>query len=297
MASLDVTAPSVQRSEEILTPEALAFVADLRREVPRTARRTAGGTREPARGDRAGSLDFLPETAAIRDGDWTVAPVPADLSDRRVEITGPTEREDGDQRPQLRRPGVARRPRGRQHAALAERRRRPAHAPRRRTPARIEFTSPEGKPYALADPDQIPVIVPRPRGWHFDEQHVTVDGTAGRRGAGRLRALLLPQRQGAARPRQRPVLLPPEDGVAPRGAALERRLHARPGHAGGAARHDPRDRADRDDHGGVRDGRDPLRAARPHGRAQRRPLGLPVQHHQELPRRRARRSRCPTATR
>ena len=61
----------------------------------------------------------------------------------------------------------------------------------------------------------------------------------------------------------------------------------RRGGAGGAARFDPRDRADRDHHRGLRDGRDPLRAARPHGRAQRGALGLPVQHHQELPRRRA----------
>ena len=131
------------------------------------------------------------------------------------------------------------------------------------------------------------MIVPRPRGWHFDEQHLARRRHARRRGAGRLRPLLLPQRQGAARARQRPVLLPAEDGVPPRGPALERRVHPRPGRAGGPARHDPGDGADRDDHGGVRDGRDPLRAARPHGRAQRRPLGLPVQHHQELPRRRA----------
>ena len=40
----------------------------------------------------------------------------------------------------------------------------------------IELTSPEGKEYALTDPDSIPVIVPRPRGWHFDEEHLVVDG-------------------------------------------------------------------------------------------------------------------------
>ena len=107
---------------------------------------------------------------------------------------------------------------------------------------------------------------------------------AGRRRAGRLRALLLPQRRRAARPRQRAVLLPAQDGVAQRGRALERRLHLRPGGARHPGRHDPGHGADRDDPGRVRDGGDPVRAAPAHLRAQRRPLGLPVQHHQVLPR-------------
>src|SRR6187200_2768950 len=92
MASLHVTGPPVPRSEEVLTPEALAFVADLdarfheRRDELLAARRSR---REEIA--RTGRLDFLPGTAEVRDSDWTVAPVPADLRDRRVEITGPTD--------------------------------------------------------------------------------------------------------------------------------------------------------------------------------------------------------------
>ena len=68
---------------------------------------------------------------------------------------------------------------------------------------------------------------------------------------------------------------------------MERRVHLRRGAARHPARHDPGDRADRDDPGRVRDGRDPLRAARHASGLNAGPLGLPVQHHQVLPRRRA----------
>ena len=92
----------------------------------------------------------------------------------------------------------------------------------------------------------------------------------------RLRPLLPPQ----PRP-QRPLLLPAEARVAPRGAPLERRLLLRAGPARRAARDDQGDRPDRDDPRRVRDGRDPLRAARALGRAQRRALGLHLQRDQE----------------
>jgi malate synthase len=175
-SSVAVVGPAVARSEEILTPDALAFVADLDRrfsdrrdqllEVRRERRRTIAAT---------GTLDFLPETAALRAADWRVAPVPADLQDRRVEITGPTEPKmainalNSGARVWL--------------ADLED-----ANTPHwvnvvggqvtlsdavRRT---IAFTSPEGKHYALADPASVPVIVPRPRGWHLDEEHLRVDG-------------------------------------------------------------------------------------------------------------------------
>ena len=78
---------------EILTPEALAFVARLQREFG--ARRSEALRRRQERQtalDRGEQLDFLPETQHIRKGDWTCAPIPADLQDRRVEITGPTDR-------------------------------------------------------------------------------------------------------------------------------------------------------------------------------------------------------------
>src|SRR5690242_3838029 len=79
--------------ERVLTPEAVAFVVELQRKfgVERTRlleRRAELQTKL----DRGWKPDFLPETKSVRDGDWTVAPLPKDLLDRRVEITGPTDR-------------------------------------------------------------------------------------------------------------------------------------------------------------------------------------------------------------
>ncbi len=99
----------------------------------------------------------------------------------------------------------------------------------------------------------------------------------------RLRPVRLPLRAAAGAGRQRSLLLSPEDGVAPRGPAVERRVPLRPGVPGHPARHDQGDRADRDAAGCVRDGRDPLRAARAFRRAERRPLGLHLLGHQVLP--------------
>ena len=102
--------------------------------------------------------------------------MPADLQDRRVEITGPTERKmainalNSGARVWLADLEDANTP----HWQNVVGGQLTLHDAVRRT---IEFTSPEGKQYALADPDRIPVIVPRPRGWHFDEQHLLVDGT------------------------------------------------------------------------------------------------------------------------
>ena len=176
MSGLDVVAPSVPRSEEVLTPDALAFVADLderfhaRRDDLLAARRTR---REQLA--RTGTLDFLPETADVRAGDWMVAPVPADLRDRRVEITGPTE------------------PKMAINALNSGARVWLADLEDANTPhwrnvvggqltlrdavrGQLAFTSPEGKHYAVTDPAAAPVVLPRPRGWHFDEAHLTRDG-------------------------------------------------------------------------------------------------------------------------
>src|SRR5213083_410601 len=78
---------------EIVSPEALAFVAKLQRAFGN--RREECLQRRQDRQvalDRGEALDFLPETKSIRENDWTCAPIPADLRDRRVEITGPTDR-------------------------------------------------------------------------------------------------------------------------------------------------------------------------------------------------------------
>ncbi len=89
--------PGVSRTvydREVLTPDALGFVADLhrkfdarRRELLARARRAPGSASTPAR-----ALDFLPETRPIREATGRIAPIPADLQDRRVEITGPVDR-------------------------------------------------------------------------------------------------------------------------------------------------------------------------------------------------------------
>src|SRR5688500_15981668 len=176
MAAITVSGPPVDRAEEILTDEALAFVADLHRRF--------GGRRDELLGDRqdrrariaeTGRLDFLYETAQVRMADWQVAEAPADLRDRRVEITGPTERKmainalNSGAKVWLADLEDANTP----HWANVIGGQVNLYDAVRRT---IEFTSPEGKHYALKDPDGIPVILPRPRGWHFDEEHLRLDG-------------------------------------------------------------------------------------------------------------------------
>ncbi|WP_036518448.1 MULTISPECIES: malate synthase A [unclassified Nocardioides] len=174
---IQIAGGEVERGAEILTPDALAFVAQLqerfgaRRDELLAARRTR---REEVA--RTGRLDFLPETADVRAGDWTVAPAPADLQDRRVEITGPTDRKmtinalNSGARVWLADMEDASTPHwsnvvgGQVNLYDAIRR-------------QISFTSPQGKTYELEQDQRLATIVMRPRGWHFDEQHLLVDGT------------------------------------------------------------------------------------------------------------------------
>lgn len=87
------TAPAVERAEEVLTDAALAFLGELhRRFAPRRAELLARRKERREEIARTGTLDFLADTAHIREGDWRVADAPAALDDRRVEITGPTDR-------------------------------------------------------------------------------------------------------------------------------------------------------------------------------------------------------------
>src|SRR6202040_3640914 len=82
-----------KQTDEILTPEALNFVVDLERRFgPRRRELLAARVERQAKFDAGDRPDFLPQTAEIRKGDWKVAPLPADLLDRRVEITGPVDR-------------------------------------------------------------------------------------------------------------------------------------------------------------------------------------------------------------
>jgi malate synthase len=171
---LAITAPVSPEFAEILTPDALTFVATLVREF--------GGRRDELLRKRvekqieydAGNLpDFLPETADIRAGSWTVAPIPADLQDRRVEITGPTDRKM-----------VVNALNSGAKVFMADF--EDANSPtwtnfiqghinlRDAINRRIDFTSPEGKRYALNE--QVAVLMVRPRGWHLPEKHVLLDG-------------------------------------------------------------------------------------------------------------------------
>jgi malate synthase len=168
-----VVGPGGDRYDEVLTPEALAFVADLQRTFG-TTREELLARRQQRRQQAAdtGKLGFLDETKHVRDDtSWTVAPV-ADLTDRRVEITGPTERkmlinalnsgakvfmadfEDANT------PTWPNMVQGQINLTDAIER-------------RIDFTSPEGKDYKLND--TVAMLMPRPRGWHLPEKHVLVD--------------------------------------------------------------------------------------------------------------------------
>ena len=174
-AGIEITGRITAEYAEILTPGAVAFAANLQR--------VYGGRRDELLARRAqrqaeldaGKLpDFLPETRAIRDGDWTCAPIPADIVDRRVEITGPVDRkmvinalnsgasvfmadfEDANT------PKWDNNLQG--HLNLRDAIRR-----------RIDFTSPEGKQYRLRE--KTAMLFVRPRGWHLPEKHVLIDGT------------------------------------------------------------------------------------------------------------------------
>ncbi len=173
-AGLELHAPLEPGFAKILTAEARRFLTTLARasELRRQellARRVARQRRLDA-GERP---DFLPETRSVREAEWTVAQIPHDLLDRRVEITGPVDRKmvinalnSG----------------ARVYMADFE----DSHAPtwratiegqinlRDAVAGKITYASPEGKAYALG-PSPATLMV-RPRGWHLDEKHVTVDG-------------------------------------------------------------------------------------------------------------------------
>ncbi|WP_263408149.1 malate synthase A [Terriglobus tenax] len=93
LPGVSINAPLTAAHAEILTPEALAFLVELQRAFnPRRKELLAARVARQARIDSGEKPDFLPETAHIRAGDWRCAPIPADIQDRRVEITGPVDR-------------------------------------------------------------------------------------------------------------------------------------------------------------------------------------------------------------
>jgi malate synthase len=171
---IEITGRVSPEYAQILTPEAVMFAARLQRAFGgRRADLLARRARRQSELDAGALPDFLPGTRAIREGDWTCAPIPSDIVDRRVEITGPVDRkmvinalnsgadvfmadfEDANT------PKWDNNLQG--HLNLRDAIRR-----------RIDYTSPEGKAYRLNA--KTAVLFVRPRGWHLPEKHVLIDG-------------------------------------------------------------------------------------------------------------------------
>jgi malate synthase len=160
--------------DEVLTTEALAFVANLHRQFNPTRKTLLARRAQRQTEIDGGNLpDFLPETAHVRSSEWQVASAPADLNDRRVEITGPTERKM-----------MINALNSGAKVFMADF--EDALSPTweyviagqincsdsiQRT---VEFYNPDGRVYKLND--TVATLLIRPRGWHLVEKHVTVDG-------------------------------------------------------------------------------------------------------------------------
>jgi malate synthase len=171
---VEVYGPELERQDEILSTEALAFVARLAREFDATRRELLERRHERQERLNAGeSLDFLSETADIRARDWQVAPAPAPLQDRRVEITGPTERKMvinalnsgakgfmADCEDSLS-PTWSNVVGGQANLIDA-------------IEGTIEFSAPDGREYRLGE--ETATLLVRPRGWHLTDRHVVIDG-------------------------------------------------------------------------------------------------------------------------
>ena len=170
---VDVKGAQGERFEEILTADALEFVARLHREFDSTRRELLAARMDRQKElDRGGTLDFLSGTREVREGDWKIAPVPDALQDRRVEITGPTSRkmvinalnsgasgfmadfEDSNSPTWTNMIG------GQVNLCDAVR-------------GAVEHEE-NGKQYKLND--EVATLLVRPRGWHLLERHLLVDG-------------------------------------------------------------------------------------------------------------------------
>jgi malate synthase len=170
---VEVHGPARERYPGVLSDEALGLVAELQRELGPTRRALLAKRGERQAGFDAGELpDFLGETASVREGDWRIAPVEG-LADRRVEITGPTDRKmlinalNSGARVFMADFEDANAPTwenmfgGQQNLVDA-------------IEGTISFESPDGRQYRLGD--EVATLMPRPRGWHLPEKHVVVDG-------------------------------------------------------------------------------------------------------------------------
>jgi len=175
VAGVTIAAKRGPRYEEILSSGALAFLADLHREFDERRRVLLARRMQRQQLFDAGETpDFLNETSAIRDGDWRIAPIPTDLQDRRVEITGPVDRKM-----------IVNALNSGAKVFMADF--EDATAPffanliegqinlKDRWDGKIDFTDPaSGKAYRLSR--EPAVLMVRPRGLHLPERHVMVDG-------------------------------------------------------------------------------------------------------------------------
>jgi len=178
--NIEITGKVTPEFAEILTREALAFVAELESRFGARVNTLLEERKKLQAELRSGKkLDFLPETKEIREGNWKVAPIPADLQDRRVEITGPVDRKMiinalnsgakvfmADFEDSLT-PGWEQVVHGQINLRDA-------------IEGTIAYKSPEGKEYklkALSYPSkELAILIIRPRGWHLLEKHIKVDG-------------------------------------------------------------------------------------------------------------------------
>ena len=173
-AGLEVHAPLEPGFAEILTAEARRFLTTLARACePRRQELLAHRVERQRRLDARELPDFLPETRSVREAAWTVAPIPADLADRRVEITGPVDRKmvinalNSGARVYMADFEDSNTPTWRNNLEGQANLRDAVRGT-------IGFTSVEGKRYTLAP--RTATLMVRPRGWHLNEKHVTVDG-------------------------------------------------------------------------------------------------------------------------
>ncbi|MGA7596169.1 MAG: malate synthase A [Gallionella sp.] len=173
-AGININIPVTPEQALILTPEALAFIAGLARKFgPERLLLLEQRVKRQAELEAGRLFDFPANTAAVRDGDWTIAPVPPELMDRRVEITGPAERKmlinglnagasvymadlEDSMTPTW------------HNVIEGQINLRDAVA------GTITHVNPDGRTYRLNE--KVSVLFVRPRGWHMVEKHMTVDG-------------------------------------------------------------------------------------------------------------------------
>src|SRR6266550_3360425 len=173
---VEITGPYGDRYDEILTPQAIDLIAVLHAELGPRRSELLAARRRQAELSGGAMLDFLPETAEIReDASWRVAAPAPGLVDRRVEITGPTDRK---MTINALNSGA--------NVWLADF--EDANTPfwdnmitgqlnlKDALDRTIDYTSAEGKDYALRPAGELATIVVRPRGWHLDEKHILIDG-------------------------------------------------------------------------------------------------------------------------